>query len=326
MLRYTASIFFILMLILTSYAQAKEVNLIFKHTVNGEKLKLNETLFPIWNGKKIILTRAEFYLSKFNLLGKDGKEVSFPDNYMLINTDDNQSKHLVGSIDNGMDLNSLSFYIGVNKEKNHLDPTTYPEEHPLALKEPSMHWGWAGGYRFMAIEGQVDLDNDSKPETDLQYHNLGDDLYKQAVVSIETDETASSIDITLVLDYTKLFEKLTMIGNNIVHGSSTKNATMIANATTGGFFKQEIESATADQETTPTFTMASSSQSIYFNFENEMNNAFVKAFDSGGKLLASRQISGKEVQIEKATLPPSIIYFTLFRDNKAVSTKKYVNY
>ncbi len=326
MLKYINTALFVMMFAFTSFTQTKEVNIIFKHSVNGEPLKLNETLFPIWNGKTIILSRAEFYLSKFNLAGKDGSEVAFPENYMLINAEGKQSKHLLGLIDNTMDLKTLSFYIGVDKDKNHLDPTTYPEDHPLALKEPSMHWGWSGGYRFMAIEGQVDLDNDGKPETDLQYHNLGDDLYKQAIISIEADESSSSIELTIVLDYAKLFDKLTMIGNNIVHGSSTKNATMLTNATTGGFFKQEILSSTNDVENKSYFQIASTNQNIIVNFDNEMSNAILNVYDISGKMIYTKTVTGNELQIEKSTLPSSLVYFTLVDGKKVLTTKKYVNY
>ena len=60
-----------------------------------------------------------------------------------------------------VDLGSLSFdsitavrfAVGVGPDVNNLDPSTYPAAHPLAPKSPSMHWGWAAGYRFVCAEG-----------------------------------------------------------------------------------------------------------------------------------------------------------------------------
>ncbi|MBK7304311.1 MAG: hypothetical protein IPI90_13940 [Saprospiraceae bacterium] len=28
-------------------------------------------------------------------------------------------------------------------------------DSPLAFQDPSMHWGWTSGYRFIALEGMI---------------------------------------------------------------------------------------------------------------------------------------------------------------------------
>ena len=42
-------------------------------------------------------------------------------------------------------LESVRFGVG-RSEHNHLDPSAYPGDHPLAPQLPSMHWGWASRY------------------------------------------------------------------------------------------------------------------------------------------------------------------------------------
>jgi hypothetical protein len=325
MQKYFLSLSFAIFTVYSAFAQAKEVNVIFKHTVNGEPLKLNETFFPIWNGKKIILKRAEFYLSQFSLTGKDGSVVSFPENYMLINAKDtHNTRHLVGTIEN-MDIDLLSFYIGVDKDKNHLDPTLYPSDHPLALKDPSMHWGWAGGYRFMAIEGQVDLDNSGSTETDLEYHNLGDDLYKQANITVNVDESPSSIDIVLILDYAKLFDNLTLIGNNIVHGSAAKNSTMLNNATRGGFVRQEVLSSSDEVQGNEVLNIHNDQNFIVFNLTQAVENAILKVYNTSGNSIYEQRVDGVDIQINKSNLPSQLLIFTLSKNDKIIALRKYFN-
>lgn len=326
MQKYFLSLSIALFTVFSASAQAKEVNVIFKHTVNSEPLKLNETFFPIWNGKKIILKRAEFYLSQFSLTGKDGNVVSFPENYMLINANDtHNTRHLVGTIDNNMDIDLLSFYIGVDKDKNHLDPTLYPSDHPLALKDPSMHWGWAGGYRFMAIEGQADIDNSGTTETDLEYHNLGDELYKQANITVNVDESSSSIDITLILDYAKLFDNLTLIGNNIVHGSAAKNNTMLTNATRGGFIKQELLSSSDDVQGNVVMNIHNDQNFIVFNLTQAVENATLKVYNASGINIYEQRVDGVDIQINKSNLPSQLLIFTLSKNDKIIALRKYFN-
>lgn len=49
----------------------------------------------------------------------------------------------------------LRFAVGLAPEINSADPNQYPSGHPLHPQENGLHWGWQGGYVFMAIEGRV---------------------------------------------------------------------------------------------------------------------------------------------------------------------------
>src|SRR5439155_7346947 len=48
----------------------------------------------------------------------------------------------------------LRFNIGLPPAINHKDPTAYPAGHPLNPQVNGLHWGWMGGYVFLALEGQ----------------------------------------------------------------------------------------------------------------------------------------------------------------------------
>ncbi|MBP6398014.1 MAG: T9SS type A sorting domain-containing protein [Saprospiraceae bacterium] len=241
--------------LLTAQSGQKEVSLAFTHKVNGEALVLGETTFPIWNGKMVKLKRAEFYLSGFSVTDANGVVSSFPDTYLLVRAQEAGRNIVVGNLSE-TPINQLSMFIGVDSFKNHEDPTLYPETHPLGLKDPSMHWGWAGGYRFMAIEGMVDNSGDGIPETDFEFHNLGDALYKQALISIAPAyNTENGVALPIELDYARLFDQFTMTGSLIVHGSAAKNISMMNNAVSKDFFKLLSPISGTEQQETEKWTL-----------------------------------------------------------------------
>lgn len=51
-------------------------------------------------------------------------------------------------------VRGLSFHIGPPPELNHSDPARWPAGHPLNPLENNLHWGWRGGYVFLAAEGR----------------------------------------------------------------------------------------------------------------------------------------------------------------------------
>lgn len=102
-------------------------------------------------GDEFNVTRLEYYMSSITITHDGGIETVVPETWILANAGTFTNVYL-GSFDITT-LESVSFGIGVEGDYNHLDPASYPSEHPLAPKSPSMHWGWSPGYRFVAMEG-----------------------------------------------------------------------------------------------------------------------------------------------------------------------------
>src|SRR5205085_10652876 len=48
----------------------------------------------------------------------------------------------------------IRFQVGLEPRINHSDPAHYPAGHPLNPEVNGLHWGWQGGYVFMALEGR----------------------------------------------------------------------------------------------------------------------------------------------------------------------------
>ena len=104
-------------------------------------------------GNQFDVKRLQYYISSIELVHDGGTVTPVVDKYMLVNANDSTYESL-GSF-NITNLEAIRFGIGVDASKNNLNPATYPANHPLAPKSPSMHWGWAAGYRFVAFEGKA---------------------------------------------------------------------------------------------------------------------------------------------------------------------------
>ncbi len=71
---------------------------------------------------------------------------------------------------------ALRFTVGVQPAANHADPNRLGPEDPLHPLVNGLHWGWAGGYVFMALEGHWQFDHAPRGSTGgFSYHLAGDD-------------------------------------------------------------------------------------------------------------------------------------------------------
>ncbi len=190
-----------------------EIMLRINHLVQGEILNSqsvaeNNMVHPF------NIRRIEYYISGVEMIHDDGIVTSVDDLYILVNgfqtTKISLGNH---SIDN---LEALQFKIGVEESLNHEDPTLWDEDHALSPKDPSMHWGWAGGYRFVALEGF----SGTGLANEFQLHGLGDDNY--FTTSIETDfvELNGMKIIDIDANYEESLRDIDVSAGVISHGST----------------------------------------------------------------------------------------------------------
>ena len=217
----------------------------FTHKVGNDTLKLDKTFFSTWNGKLLKITRAQFYVSKIEIQQPGGSATPLSDQYLLVDAETPGAEYDLGEWPVEA-AQGVKMGLGVDADHNHLDPAAYPADHPLALKNPSMHWGWSAGYTFMAIEGEVDNNNDGTPETVFQFHNLNDMLYKTIELSGTATAENGTLHLHFNLDYVKLFEDLPMESPYINHGSNSLNQQMMNNAANESFITMPSVSAVHD--------------------------------------------------------------------------------
>lgn len=304
----------------------KDLTIRFVHKAGNEILKLDETEFTIWNGKKMMINRIEFYLSGIKVIDQENEVQKFDDVILLINASQEGRAIPIGAIEEDMVAKKFAMSFGLDSITNHGDPSLYPDTHPLSLKIPSMHWSWAGGYRFFVVEGKVDQDGDGILETDFGFHNLGDKLYKE--VQIELDSSANDMNLVFAMDYVKLFDKLTLIGNSQIHGSGAKNLQMMTNATTGGFVNidKTITHTISNSKSNQYFNIYSSSEGIRVVISELIGSGHrIYIHDMSGKIVKKYEdlSSNTELYLSKNELRPEQIYIiSMYQHDEVIQNTK----
>jgi len=161
-------------------------------------------------------TRLQYYISEIKLIHDGGQNTPVTDSFFLVDP----AKDSVFALGNFLvtDLEKIEFWIGVDSAHNHLDPATYPAIHPLALQNPSMHWGWAGGYRFIAFEGLAG-NTPGFVTNNFQIHTIAEENYRK--VSLDIDEIVfdNTMYVNIQADYARLLHKIDVSTGVTSHSS-----------------------------------------------------------------------------------------------------------
>jgi hypothetical protein len=96
--------------------------------VGTADLNLNQT-YQDKNGRNFQISKVQFYLSNLKIELAGGTELEFPNEYMIINSD--QMMYSLPDLEAGH-YHGLSFDVGVDSASNHSDPALWPNNHPLS--------------------------------------------------------------------------------------------------------------------------------------------------------------------------------------------------
>lgn len=174
-------------------------------------------------GKEFSLDRLEYYISEITIVHDGGMETSILDHYILVNASSVTMDDLGSfSITN---VERVRFSIGVDPDHNHLDPASYASGHPLAPQSPAMHWGWAAGYRFVAMEGFAG----SSLSQIFEIHALGDDYYYEIDQEVTAEASSGDLLIPIYADYTKALDDIDVSTGLIVHGDFGEATVLLGN-------------------------------------------------------------------------------------------------
>ena len=224
---------FLLILVLgfanNSESIAAKVNFQINHKLGSEVFGYNKAAKNNLNNS-FELIRMEYYLSDFTIIHDGGIRTKIDSSFMLIQASKNPILNQLVDLDTkGLSITNIEgieFGVGVPAPINNDDPTKWPAFHPLAPQSPSMHWGWAAGYRFVAMEGFVsELTN-----TALEVHALNNENYKLTTFNTNTKADANG-DFTIVIDadYTRALENLDISAGLINHSGEGEAATLLNN-------------------------------------------------------------------------------------------------
>ncbi|OYW75943.1 MAG: hypothetical protein B7Z37_11120 [Verrucomicrobia bacterium 12-59-8] len=144
-------------------AAAQELRLEIVPMADGQALRLNEPLAP---GLAVRLTRMDFLLSGLALQRQDGTWLESQDWFAYLSAATGRLTAQGSGIPAGH-YKGIRFRIGVDEATNKSDPHRYAPDHALNPQVNGLHWGWQGGYIFMALEGR--FSNNGK-EDGFSYH------------------------------------------------------------------------------------------------------------------------------------------------------------
>lgn len=217
----TFILFFCLALaVQTSYAQ-KDVYFKLNHILGTSSFAFNQST-PNDVGSDFQITRLQYYISNITL-HHDGTQTPVSNKFILVDAN-TVTNELLGNFA-VTTLDSISFAIGVGNAENHLDPTLYAANHPLAPQAPSMHWGWTAGYRFVAIEGVSGVSMSDV----FQMHCLGDNNYKTKTIVTTGNAVNSDLEVVIDADYAKALSAIDVTAGVISHGETGAARTVLNN-------------------------------------------------------------------------------------------------
>ncbi|AEV31500.1 hypothetical protein Oweho_0482 [Owenweeksia hongkongensis DSM 17368] len=226
-------------------------------------------------------TRLEYYISEIKLTYDGGQDTTLADTYILVRGDQAVNE-LLGSF-NFTTLESVTFGIGVDGSKNHSDPSTYVGGHPLSFQMPSMHWGWAAGYRFAALEGN----SGTGMSQTWQLHALGDKNYDYTTVSTAGTMVGSDLIIALDANYEKIFKDITVNSTLNYHGEDQQAPMALGNFQTE-VFSEGSATVGLEEKVAATFNMSP-------NPSNGQVNVIMENSNTSSSSIIVSDITGRKV-------------------------------
>jgi cytochrome c peroxidase len=183
---------------------------------NGTNLVFDSLTNTTAARQQISVTRLDFLLSNIALHRTNGPWTELTDRFAYINAREGRTSFQLDDIPAG-NYDRLRFLVGLKPEINHKNIAEYPPTHPLNPDVNGLHWGWTGGYVFLALEGNW-LQPDGR-QSGYSYH-LATDRQLMTVELPLNLETPAQSELLLALNVEKIFAASNIIELNDVTAST----------------------------------------------------------------------------------------------------------
>jgi cytochrome c peroxidase len=165
--------------------------------ISGENLQPASLRYQTSAGETFSITRVSYLVSDFALQRNDGSWREISNSVAWLDCDANRNSIWLDNIPAG-EFCSVRFSVGLNTNLNHADFSKFPASHPLNPNLNGLHWGWQGGFIFLALEG---LWRNASGELDGWAYHLARDtnctrITLAALLEI-TNETKMELDFDL---------------------------------------------------------------------------------------------------------------------------------
>lgn len=231
---------FFLLVGFTLFGQ-QNVRLQIEHQLNGNPFT---TSYVAQNdlGDDFKTTRLQYYIAEIVLVHDGGQFTPVTNTWFLVDATQAFDESL-GSFPIS-NLEAIRFAIGVEQPTNNQDPASYPSAHPLAPKNPSMHWGWQAGYRFVCMEGTSGTGTSQVYEI----HALGNNNYITQQINTVGMMQTNDLIVSLSADYAKAVEGIDLSNGLIRHGTSLESADLLDNFSLHVFTSHDGNGSNLSQE------------------------------------------------------------------------------
>jgi hypothetical protein len=129
----------------------------------------------------------------------------------------------------------LKLKMGLDYDINHGDPAAWPTTHPLSTNVTSLHWGWAGGYIFQALDGRWKKTGDADFTKTFSFHTATDNFVRN--FSMAYPATGSEVyfelkdgqQLVLPLEYhlDQVLGNREMAAGSVSHSSGTNEVKLM---------------------------------------------------------------------------------------------------
>ncbi|MBO6517207.1 MAG: T9SS type A sorting domain-containing protein [Bacteroidia bacterium] len=300
-----------------------EIKLTINHLLGDQPFAFNQKATND-QGNEFNVNRLEYYLSKISIV-HDGGQVSDASSVYILADGGRLDTISLGS-HNVSKVEAINFSVGVDPSVNNGDPTKWPSGHALSPKLPSMHWGWASGYRFVAMEGKTG----PSLTTIFEVHALGNKNFHDINIPTGATDHSGALLITLNADYTKALSTIDVGSGLINHGEDDEASRLLRNFTNKVFTSTtgEVNTLSVDKvkpKKSRVFPNPSTSLVQLDVGELQGNLADVEIRDVTGCLIGNKTVFGgglSELAIENS----GIYFVTVKYDSGSVETHKVLIY
>ncbi|MCB0517331.1 MAG: T9SS type A sorting domain-containing protein [Lewinellaceae bacterium] len=274
---------------------------------------------------QIQVTRMQYYVSEIKLVHDGGQVMPVTDMHLLVSAQ-KDSIFSLGSF--GVTaIEGIEFSIGVDKAFNHLDPASYPANHPLAPKNPTMHWGWTAGYRFICFEGKSSNNGTTFPDI-FQIHTVDDANYKTVTLPVQGVMVGDQMTINIDADYTKVLTDLNVQGGVISHAANGVSAVIAENMQNYVFTPSALTSGTVEPGVLGQFGIspnpASGSATLRYDLPG-YDCLTLTVSDLAGRTVFTQPLNGSKQSVPLETnWHPGIYVARIFSGEKFLALEKLV--
>lgn len=317
-MKTTLQILFAILLSISTYGQST-VNIQINHLLDGVQFE-NEVNSTNDLGNDFMIDRLQYYLSGFSLVHDGGQVTEIDDLYVLVSLMESTDATIIELGELELDnIESIRFHFGVDEQANHADPSLLHPSHALAPQFPSMHWGWAAGYRFIALEGKSGPNIDQE----LQFHCIGDEFYKELDFPVNMSNESEYL-VSIDAEYTNLLKGIDVTGGLILHGNLGEIGTLADNLVENVFTSANVTN-TEDSKLVNSleiFPNPVTNGVFTINMDVATSNNSIVIIDALGKTV----YRGKQTNSAQIDITNQGMYYVSIADGsgKVLATRKVV--